>query len=231
MIDVIIIKTIDLEDEKLKKICKYVSLDKRNKVDRLLNKNDKVQTIIPEILIRTRLFEDLNSKKIQFNKNEYGKPYIENMEKFLFNISHSGEYIVVAISDSEVGIDIEEIKDIEYIDIARNFFSSEESDYIIGSNKKNGLERFYDVWTLKEAFIKFKGKGLSIPLNSFTIAIDKDKNIRINNSSDYIFNRIHILPGYKLSICSLNNEDLNVEILNQSELINCFLNLVERGIV
>ncbi|MGG7177905.1 4'-phosphopantetheinyl transferase family protein [Clostridium paraputrificum] len=230
---IFIIKTLDVEDEKLNKICEYICCEKRTRVNKLFNKKDKIQTLIAEILIRGHLIENYNMKNeaIFFEKNSYGKPYVKTVENFHYNISHSGEFVVVAISEYEIGIDIEEIKGIEYIDIAKNFFTNNELEYITSVNDGRGLERFYDIWTLKEAYIKFKGIGLSIPLNSFAISFYKDNSITVNEEfycAKYLLNQINIIPGYKLSICKTNNESLEVKKLNQNELINHFFELIEK---
>ncbi|MBB6714148.1 4'-phosphopantetheinyl transferase family protein [Clostridium gasigenes] len=231
--DIFIVKTLNVKDEKIKKMCEHISCEKRIKVNKFVNKNDKIQTIVADILIRDQLIKKFNirNENISFNKNTYGKPYVEKIQNFNFNISHSGEFVVVAISEHEIGIDIEKINSIEYFDIAKNFFSNEEVRYIICPNEQESLERFYEVWTLKEAYIKFNGKGLSIPLNSFTIFFDKDNSIKVvdrNEYNNHIFNQINILPGYKLSLCRLNNESIDIKIINQNELIDYFLELIEK---
>lgn len=233
MDSIVIIKTLDVRDEKIKKICEHISYEKRIKVNKFVNKKDKIQTIVADILIRSKLIKkfDIRNENISFNKNIYGKPYVDKIKKFKFNISHSGEYVVAAISGQEVGIDIEKIENIEYFDIAKNFFAKEELEYIISQNKQESLERFYDIWTLKESYIKFNGKGLSIPLNTFAIFFNNDNSIKVNDNNHYtnhIFNQINIVAGYKLAVCRLNNELFNIKIVNQNELINHFLELVEK---
>ncbi|WMJ80657.1 hypothetical protein RBU49_17930 [Clostridium sp. MB40-C1] len=121
--DIVIVKNLDIIDEKLKKLCEHISCEKRSKANKLLNKNDKIQTIVADIIIRIQLIKHFNirNENICFNKNIYGKPYVEKIKNFHFNISHSGEYVAVAISKQKVGIDIEKVKNIDYFDIAKNF--------------------------------------------------------------------------------------------------------------
>ncbi len=93
-----------------------------------------------------------------FLKDSYGKPYIENCG-MNFNISHSGNTVVCIFSKQPIGIDVEEVKDIEYT-LFENVFSDKEMEEI----SKAGLSKFYEYWTKKEAIIKAIGKGMSIPL-------------------------------------------------------------------
>ncbi|MDO4978862.1 MAG: 4'-phosphopantetheinyl transferase superfamily protein [Candidatus Saccharibacteria bacterium] len=88
-------------------------------------------------------------------KNEYGKPYLKGNPVF-FSISHSGPYTICAISDQEIGIDLEEnvIRD----RIVDRFFTTKEQDSV-----KNNPDSFAEIWTLKEAYSKYLGTGLSKP--------------------------------------------------------------------
>jgi 4'-phosphopantetheinyl transferase len=65
----------------------------------------------------------IDNKYIRINKNQYGKPYLKEYPNFNFNISHSGEYVLCAVDDKSIGIDVEEEgKHIDYEEIAKNFF-------------------------------------------------------------------------------------------------------------
>ncbi|WP_423237249.1 4'-phosphopantetheinyl transferase family protein [Clostridium putrefaciens] len=63
----------------------------------------------------------MSNEYIKLNKNQYGKPYSGEYPQFKFNISHSGDYVLCSIDDKPIGVDIEEIKPIEYEEIAKNF--------------------------------------------------------------------------------------------------------------
>ena len=99
----------------------------------------------------------------RFLKNPYGKPYIYDTS-LNFNISHSGNTVVCIFSKQAIGIDIEEVKEIEYT-LFDNVFSKVEMEQI----QKQGLLKFYEYWTKKEAVIKAIGKGMSIPLEEIKI--------------------------------------------------------------
>ncbi|SNS38886.1 4'-phosphopantetheinyl transferase family protein [Dokdonia pacifica] len=113
----------------------------------------------------------------EFNKilkDSYGKPFMED-SNFNFNISHSGNTVVCVFSKQEVGVDIEEINDIDY-DLFENVFTPKELQDI----KDNGLDTFYEYWTKKESVIKAIGKGMSIPLTE--IKIDKESTTYNDNT-------------------------------------------------
>ena len=128
------------------------------------------------------------AKEIAFGHNYYGKPFVLNHKthtasNIQFNVSHSGEYIVIALSQGvPVGIDIEQItNDIEFLEIAQNFFSPVEYAELIKQPVIEQCKAFFHIWTRKEAYIKAKGKGLSIPLDSFDVSIKTlDQSVSLN---------------------------------------------------
>ncbi|WAG71756.1 4'-phosphopantetheinyl transferase superfamily protein [Clostridium sp. CF011] len=220
------VKTLDISEEKIDNICLLIDSEKRCKIEKLVNKKDKVRTLIGVLLIRTIIAEELSikSKHITFKKNQYGKPYLKGYPKFNFNISHSGDFVVCAIDDKPIGIDIEEVSHIEYEELAKRFFSESEFNYIIKENLDIQLSKFYEIWTLKESYIKCCGQGLSIPLKSFSIDIDRYENIKViidNEHKEHVFKKFDIEAGYQIAICSLNNGIPNDIIeIDQSVLID-----------
>lgn len=101
----------------------------------------------------------------QLKYTAFGRPYLEN--NFDFNISHSNQYVVCAIStDAKIGVDIEKIKPITLLDFKDHFFV-EEWNAIINSNDLYHI--FYEYWTAKEAILKAEGSGLNISLKDILI--------------------------------------------------------------
>ena len=105
-------------------------------------------------------------------KDSYGKPYISDSD-FNFNISHSGNTVVCVFSKQEIGVDIEEINEID-IDLFKDVFTPQELKEI----KAEGLDKFYEYWTKKESVIKAVGKGMSIPLTE--IVLEEESSIYDN---------------------------------------------------
>ena len=96
------------------------------------------------------------------------KPYFN--DSIDFNISHSGEYVICAISlTNKIGIDVEEIKSIPYDDFTNNFSAKEWGEIL----KADGFNGFYKYWTQKEAFLKAIGMGLNVPLKDAEIIDNK----------------------------------------------------------
>lgn len=160
----------NLDKDEYEKLLQMVSCDKRERIGRFHRFEDAQRTLLGDILIRRIICSKLgiSNNAINFKTNEYGKPFLPYYPNFYFNSAHSGDYIVCAVGDSHVGIDIEEIKQIE-MTIAEHFFAMQETQYILSQPDEKRLKAFYQIWTMKEAYIKRDGKGLRIPLNSFNV--------------------------------------------------------------
>jgi 4'-phosphopantetheinyl transferase len=148
---------------------------------------DKKLKICSEILIRCLICQTLHikNKEIQFLLNDYGKPYLAYFPSFEYNISHTKNAIAIGISDNPVGVDIEKIKRFDFRMPKYSFTDNENS--FLTSEQANQDRRFFEIWTKKEAYIKYSGKGLSIPLKSFDVTdTGFSPNLSSVQISDYI---------------------------------------------
>ncbi len=146
------------------------------------------QYLITRALIRTVLslyVNEIAPEKWQFTKNKYGKPSISNSRLRLplhFNISHTDKMVVLAVTvDQEVGVDVEYLlRSGKTVEIADSFFSPIEARQLLALPVEKQKDRFFDLWTLKEAYIKACGMGLSIPLDHFSYSFPSQGEITIS---------------------------------------------------
>ncbi len=118
-----------------------------------------------------------------------------------------------------IGIDIEKITDIDF-KMADRYFSKEEYEYI-NVNERGKLDRFYEIWTFKESYIKVIGKGLSMLLNSFSVI---NNNTMFYNDIQYNFHKFDIDDNYKMSVCSVNTSiNTNIIYVDEDEFIDILL--------
>ena len=90
-----------------------------------------------------------------------GKPYLRDYP-FYFNLSHSGSYVVCALSKQEVGVDIQQYKRTDIDRLAERFYSSEEKKALKACHDRKEQEQlFYQLWTRKEAYGKLTGEGIA----------------------------------------------------------------------
>lgn len=124
-----------------------------------------------------------------FEKNEYGKPSITNKNVAVplrFNISHTDQLIVMAVTlDRDLGVDVEYLPRLgKMLEIANSFFSPAEAQQLLALPAELQRNRFFDLWTLKEAYIKACGMGLSIPLDHFSYSFSDNGKISIDFKSE-----------------------------------------------
>lgn len=168
------------------------SIDFQNKIKRYRRWQDAQLSLLGRILLLKGINEiynhDYQHKEIHYTK--YNKPYFKD-DFIQFNISHSGNIVVCAISDkSEIGIDIEMISDIEINDFKSQLTDNEMNKISLSNNKSDA---FFEYWAQKEAVIKSHGHGLTIPLKSFEIL----ENAAIINNEKLYLQEIKIDSQYK----------------------------------
>lgn len=158
-----------LDSEQYDTLSLLIAPDKKARLDKCKSDVDKKLGLYADLLVRVAIHQDLNieNSDIEFDTNSYGKPHLINDQDYHFNISHTHNMIAVAVSDKPVGVDVEKIREFD-LGIAKRFFTEHELNYI-NKSQDNTYERFIEIWTKKEAYIKYIGKGLSIPLNSFDV--------------------------------------------------------------
>lgn len=201
-------------DEKIKNVdqnflLSKISKQRKNIVNRKKRILDRYQMILGEILVKFVLQEEygVNIKKLEFFKGKYGKPFTNVPVKF--NISHSKNIILAAFSmKSDIGIDIEEVKDLSII-FFKNIFLEDEFKYILKKNKEEQIYTFYEYWTLKESYLKYLGTGLYRDMNTFgftfgdTIQLKDQIDLYNSDSIKFIIGNIE---NYIYSLCCEKNE-------------------------
>jgi len=120
------------------------------------------------------------AKELAFDLNEFGKPELAGSE-IMFNLSHSHGLALFAVTRGRaIGIDIERIREEMTIGkIARRFFSPAEASALSALPAHQQAEAFFNCWTRKEAWIKARGQGLSIALNSFEVSLAPGEPARL----------------------------------------------------
>ena len=114
--------------------------------------------------------------RVNFRREPEGKPRLDDDHRNVrFNLSHSGERAVLAVtSGRDVGIDLEREHSLEVLAFARLFFAPGERLALEVTPPGERLGAFFKVWTRKESFIKAIGTGLSFPLAGFHVSLDDD---------------------------------------------------------
>ena len=134
--------------------------------DRFIGKgriSQKKESLIGRLMLHKALTE-LNAGEYTVRYSDNDKPVLESAKGLFFNISHSDDFVALALSDDEVGCDIQEIRPYNP-KVAVRHYCENETKLIESSENKDDV--FIRLWALKESILKFTGKGLSGGLTSY----------------------------------------------------------------
>ncbi len=165
-----------------------LSDDERKRSARFGFERDRRRFVVAHGVLRELLGRYLGTDpgQIRFVCNAFGKPELHpefgsrggRGGRVRFNLSHSADLALIAIAlDVDVGVDlecIEERSESNYADVARSFFSASEVDALSRVPSDLYAKAFFGCWTMKEAYVKACGEGLSMPLTSFSVPIITD---------------------------------------------------------
>jgi 4'-phosphopantetheinyl transferase len=177
----------------------------RLRVSDRINPTSKLHTVAGELLARYSVGQYLGNPAQEINLffGEKGKPHIGNLENVHFNISHSGHYVVCAVTETEIGIDVERVRKVN-LRIADRFFSEAEIQDLMQRCEKERMQYFITLWTIKESYLKAIGRGLTQHLNSFTILKVGDSYLLTGNeeAEGYGIETAQLSSEYLMAICA-----------------------------
>lgn len=158
----------DLDWEQYKPFLKMISPERRARILRMPSAQTRELSLMAEVLLRQEAVRRLGVENTALTLafSEQGKPFFKNYETFFFNWSHTRDALVIAVSDAVVGVDVERLPlrhDAQRL--ARRFFTAHEAAAVSAAQDPDA--RFAELWTRKEAYLKYTGTGLSVPLDSF----------------------------------------------------------------
>ncbi|NOH45618.1 4'-phosphopantetheinyl transferase superfamily protein [Vibrio cyclitrophicus] len=168
------------QPDNVSQLKKRLTADEIAKVERYRMPSSQTQALYVRNYLRAilSLYSCLSAEEWRFEYGEKGKPRLiekQQIETGLnFNISHSKEHLLIAVCQREgkslqLGVDIEHARSSTNIDsIMKHYFSDTELTDLLKLNKEEQRERFFDLWALKESYIKATGKGLATSLRSFS---------------------------------------------------------------
>ena len=222
----------EIDDAGYEKLYAKVSEERKQRAERFRSPEDARRCILAEVLLYFSLKEACGySEQIVTQYHEYGKPFIMNLENFAYNMSHSGEWVVIAYSydasgtvkDAKVGVDIEKIREFSNCEkLAIRFFAKEEQEYIFSvKSDAERAARFTEIWTLKESYLKYLGCGLSQSLESF--AVDAARG-QIQDASGKLVADVRaksycVEGGYYLSVCG-KDKDISIRVITATGLLS-----------
>jgi 4'-phosphopantetheinyl transferase len=185
----------------------FLSPESMQRLFKIKNPTTFCQSLLGELLVRSVLVQNfkIRNQDIVFGWSKKGKPYLKNQPAIQFNTSHSKQWVVIAVSQKPIGVDVEKIRPIK-IDLAKRFFSDIEFDQFINKKGKARQAYFFDLWTLKESYLKALGKGLTKSLRSFSVINENGRFNLLNNKKPKVYFKQYTMDkAYALSVCAFEN--------------------------
>ncbi|TKI09077.1 MULTISPECIES: 4'-phosphopantetheinyl transferase family protein [Bacillus] len=210
---------------------KLLSNNERQRILRFRKWEDRQRSLLANIAVRRRLEillqEPINPSSIE--RDQKGRPFLKNFRNWQgdFNLSHSGEWIISGITtNGKIGVDVEQIQSID-LSVSELCFTQEEKAYLYSLPTKDQLSFFYEIWTLKEAFVKTIGQGLLFPINSVGFDMNKwtQNKITMSNTTlsfhHFLFQLYRLEPNYIVAVCTnlKHVSDLEIQILDRSDIL------------
>ncbi len=188
------------------------------------NKEVALRRLLGEALVRFALkkYWNLTSEDYRIDRGEKGKPFIVGVENVFFNISHSGDYVVCAVSDREIGIDIEKRAKAR-MEVAGRFFHGEEVAQLKMLEEDKQDQLFFNYWSVKESFLKYIGTGLTRPLNSFIVSFSGG-DVSLFEGGNKLPLYVHACPvddGYACHVCCEYEELTGIHEIFLEEITGC----------
>ena len=183
--------TTSLDGEAVKSADQHLSIEERARRDQLRFGADRRDFTIAHDLLRRALsrYADMPPTDWRFATNEYGKPSIESIDPQVralsFSLSHTRGCVACAItSNVPLGVDVERIDQSQRVqEIADRYFSEKEAAWLRQCSDELRNIRFAELWTLKEAFLKAIGVGLSGSLTDVSFGFDEHARVEISGPS------------------------------------------------
>lgn len=169
-----------------KKLNRLISKERIKKIAKLNLSKDKEISFLSELLLKLIIAKQfrINPKNINFQKTTNGKPYIPYIKDCHFSISHSDNLIVIVVDTQEVGVDAEKINPLQANPL--DFFSKTQLDVFNHLSKSSKLLYFYQLWSLKESYIKLLNLTSDMPFNEI--------DLNLINSITFLY------KGYVISV-------------------------------
>lgn len=185
-------------------LLKVLPPERQQRVTSCLFSGDRARAAGSGWLLQYALLQEgIPADKQRLFKTELGKPFLPDYPDIHFSVSHSGSWVVCAVSRDPVGVDVELPRCT--MEIGRRFFQPQELEGLENLPDPIRKDQLNRLWTAKEAFVKALGGGLTIPLNSFTVHLQEHHAVLEQTLSPLPY-RLHEYPAVHFRICLCTTE-------------------------
>lgn len=180
---------------------------RQEKVRKLKNEQERLRSIYAGLLLRHAFlehgYEEKLWRQVKICNEAYGKPYIADIEGFYYSISHSGDWVICAADDTEIGADIQKIGNLK-LSIAKRFYSKGEYDRLLSYEPDEDMQttELYRLWAVKESCVKYTGRGIGAGISRYAANESYTRVTDIQTEADFLIKLYEQIPGYIVCICS-----------------------------
>jgi len=196
-------------------LSRAVSPERRQRIKRFYHWQDAQRCLLAELLARYSIEETFNIPRnsMAFAKTQKDKPFVVNHPEANFNLSHSGEWIVCALSDTTVGVDVEKR---QYIipEVLALCYSKSECRILESLPESEQLDFFYSLWTIKESYVKAIGCGMELKFDEASVTlplfgpIQMEKKGKLDSSAHFWTGSMD--ANHSAAICIIDDEPRQV---------------------
>lgn len=199
---------LDLADDALARCYATLAVDERQRSARLRFARDRRRFVAAHGVLRQLLGRYLgtSAERVAYIRSAFGKPALapECAGRIRFNLSHSAGFALVAIAaDAELGVDLEHLREAsDYPEIARQFFSAAEIEYLRALPPHRYAQAFIACWTRKEAYLKARGEGLAGGMGECSVLLASERKTGPRDPGEqrdqqlWCFHELRPTPGY-----------------------------------
>lgn len=177
--------SLPIDAQRYRDLQSILSPEEHEQAERFIHDRDRERFRMAHVILREVLarYIETPAADIEFQEGERGKPFFADRHatSLQFNLAHSGEAVVVAVTENDaIGVDIERKRDkVDCMNLAKRFFAPAEYRQLSELSETHRRDAFFRCWALKEAYIKAIGSGLYQALDSFVVDI-ADQNVTQN---------------------------------------------------
>lgn len=193
------------------------------KMHALKMENDRLRSLAAGYLLY-KMCEELKIEKPRYEYEKKGKPFIAGYENIVFNLSHSGDYVVLVYDENcdtiedfwqqepraslhAVGVDVQQIRPLH--EGMKIRILNEKEKIPEGLSKEEEIAYLNRVWCIKESYVKMTGEGLALDFRKIVIDLEKEM-IHSEGFKTAYFSEYHGVSGYVLSVCSTKIFDTTI---------------------
>jgi 4'-phosphopantetheinyl transferase len=175
-VDVWLLRPEACSPEDLARVAPLLSTAERDRYRGFAFDRNRIEFLATRALVRLVLssYHDVTPAAWRFRTNAFGRPEVDPSSSLRFNLSNHPTMIVCAVREgAELGVDVEPLaRGTEILELADTVFTPSEREALRALSERAHPDRAVSLWTLKEAYIKARGMGFSLPLEAFALSFD-----------------------------------------------------------